>query len=336
MKVAIIGFGHAGRMHLAGMRMAAGIEPVAVCDPAADRRLAATEIGLRAYSRLEDLLHEEEIDAVVVCTPPGAHAAAAHACLRRGIHVLCEKPMAVDSSEALSLFEAADRAVVTVASKFRHVPEIRHVRHLSAAGELGEPIGFSISFRAVIDMSTRWHVQSEHSGGGVIADNGPHAFDIITYLFGEIGAVQATVLPARQQLPVEDEAWLEVETAGGVVGTVDLSWSQAPADDVYMTLQFTRALVVIGWKSSMMKRCGRGWSNFGGRYDRDKAHCDMHNAFRAALRDGRDLWITPRECVRSVAAVEAGYRSLRSGRRERVAPVRTRFAESERRQDAAP
>lgn len=324
MKIAIIGFGHAGQIHLSAVRELPGIEAVAVCDPSPERRQAAAALGLRSHGTLHELLLCEDLDAVVISTPPQQHVAAALACLAQGIHVLCEKPLATASPEALAMFRAANHHTrLAVASKFRHVEALRRVRDLLVSGALGEPVGFHVSFRSKVDMSARWNSRLKQSGGGVIADNASHVFDIVAYLLGPLASVSAVALAALQPLEVEDSAALQIETSAGVVGSAELSWSLPPAGDAYVTLQASEATVVVGWKRSAIKRKGQAWESFGDPYDRTRAHRSMHLAFAQAAGSGHGLWITREECLQTVAAVEACYRSLRSGNNESLSATTT-------------
>src|SRR2546428_656594 len=77
-----------------------------------------------------------------------AHGALAIECLKNGLHVLCEKPLALHTWDAIRMFDAArrHRRLLLVASKFRHVPAIARVREILLAGEMGDPVAFEVSF----------------------------------------------------------------------------------------------------------------------------------------------------------------------------------------------
>src|SRR5512139_3570629 len=174
MRVGIVGLGRIGGVHLEAWKSIPEAEVVAVCDTfLTGRRRARTE-GVLAYADLERMLDCEQLDAVSVCTPPADHAEVVTACLNKGVHVLCEKPLAVTTWDALTMLPAASRRrrQLLLATKFRHVPELALARELLASGELGDPITFEISFCSPVDMSRRWNSLPHRSGGGVIIDNG--------------------------------------------------------------------------------------------------------------------------------------------------------------------
>ena len=102
---------------------------------------------------------------------------------------------------------------------------MRRAKELIDAGSLGRILNFRLMFGGYIDMHDQWYARKALAGGGIIMDNGPHAADLMRYLFGcEIKSVSAQV--ARiQNLEVEDTAKLDVCMANDTSGTGDLSWS---------------------------------------------------------------------------------------------------------------
>ena len=325
-RIAIIGLGRAGSIHLEALKAVPGAQVVAVCDASAEMRARAEAAGIAAYASPDAMLARASLDGVVVCTPPADHAAISTRCLAHGVHVLCEKPLALTTWDVLTMLQAANRAhrKVLVASKFRHVPEVSRARTLLAAGELGEPVSFEISFCSPVDMRERWNAQSSLSGGGVIIDNGCHAFDIVSYLFGSIRRVHATRLKSLQAVAVEDSATLQVWAGEGVVGRVDLSWSLAPPRDSYLVVHGSHGSIEIGWQGARLKRVGQAWRDIGGPYDKLGAHRAMNGCFVDSIDNGSEPWISASECLQTVAAVDAAYRSLESGTTEWVAIQGTR------------
>ena len=321
MRIGIIGFGRAATVHLDALRLLPGVEVVAACDPFPDGRDRARAAGLAAYGGLEELLARTQLDGAVVCTPPAEHADIAITCLERGLHVVCEKPLALTTWDVLKMLQTAnrERRRVLVASKFRHVPEVVRLNEMLAAGDLGEPVSFEVSFCSPVDMSGRWNSQRRLAGGGVIIDNGCHAFDIVSFLFGSIRRVHATRLKPLQALEVEDSATIQVWAGEGVVGRVNVSWSlSAPRDD-YLVVHGSEATVEVGWQSCRLKRNGQPWRDIGGAYNKIEAHRTMHACFVQSIANGGDPWISTPECLQVVATVDAAYRSLESGASEWVA-----------------
>lgn len=315
MRVGIIGLGGAGKMHLGAWRATEGIEVVAACDPMlATRRWARSE-GLRAFTDPIEMVERAQLDIVSICTPPMQHAPVAIACLEAGVHVLCEKPLTITTGTALRMLRAASRTDrhLLMATKFRHVHDLRAARELIAAGEIGEPVAFEIDFSSKVDMSTRWNSRRMLSGGGVVIDNGCHALDIVTFLFDPVSRVQATRLKSLQDIAVEDSATMLVAAGKGLIGRIEVSWSLNTLRETYVTVYGSKATIEIGWRGSRLRVAGEPAREIGPGYDKHVAHQQMMAAFRDLVVGKGRPWISPGEVMRTVAAVEAAYRSMRTG-----------------------
>jgi predicted dehydrogenase len=315
MRVGIIGLGRAGRVHQDAWRAVPGVEVAAICDPAPAVRRAARAEKVAAYADPGEMLDAVPLDAVSICSPPVFHAPLALACLERGLDVLCEKPLATNGRAALRMAQAAARTgrTLLLATKFRHVPDLAAARELIAAGEIGEPVAFEIDFSSMVDMRGRWNARRALAGGGVIIDNGCHAFDIVSYLFGTVTRVHATRLKPVQDIPVEDSATILVGVGRGLVGRIDLSWSLQTGRETYVTIYGSRGTIEVGWRGSRLKVAGKPVREIGPGYDKHAAHRRMMAAFVGVVAGSARPWISPGEGLRTVAAVEAAYHSLRSG-----------------------
>jgi predicted dehydrogenase len=333
-RVGIIGVGHAGRIHLEAWQGVDGVEIVAIADRVPAIRRWGRDLGLRTYADPLDMIARETLDAVSICTPPVHHAQVAVACLERNLDVLCEKPLAVTGPEALRMLRVATRVRrhLLLATKFRHVPDLQRARELIAEGRIGEPVAFEIDFSSMVDMSKRWNSRRALAGGGVVIDNGCHAFDIVAYLFGTVARVHATRLKPLQNIAVEDSATVLVAAGQGLIGRIDLSWSLATGRETFVTVYGSEGTIEVGWRGSRLRPAGRPPEPIGNGYDKGEAHRRMLTAFRDVVTEGKQAWISPGECLRTVAAVEAAYLSLRSGGWVTVDMMGMR--ESRRRQEA--
>lgn len=328
MKTAVIGLGHAGRLHVDSLATLDHHEIAAVCDPSAAAREKALAMGIPAYSSFDKMLDETDLDAVTIAAPPGDHADMSIAALHHGLHVLCEKPLALTTRDAVAMLRTANGLGrhLLLATKFRHVPEIARAREILASGEIGEAITFEIRFSSSVAMGDRWNSRRHLSGGGVLIDNGSHAFDLVSYLFGRIRRVQAMLLKPIQSLEVEDSATVMVQARDGIVGRIELSWSLQTGQDAYLTIHGSKGSIEIGWQNSRYRKGQGEWEPIGSRYDKIDAHARMHDAFAGSIAAPPEAtpWITPVECLLTVAAVESAYRSVRTGGWERVETERIR------------
>lgn len=309
---AIVGTGGIAHSYAAAFQNNPHAELVAVTDV---NPTAATAFGAK-YGVPAVTSHTAlpEVDAVVVCTPPDTHADIAMDLLRRGVHVLCEKPFTLASADARRMQYEAQKAgrLLTMGSKFRYVADVTRAKELVAAGEIGEVILFENAFTSRVDMTARWNSQPAVSGGGVLIDNGTHSVDVIRYFLGPLAEVHAVEGKRVQNLPVEDTARLFVRSAAGVMGSIDLSWSINKELDWYVNIYGSRGTIQVGWKQSRVKPLGGEWKVFGNGYDKVQAFTAQVTNVAKAIRRQEPLLITSDDAIASVEVIEAAYRSMRA------------------------
>jgi predicted dehydrogenase len=243
--------------------------------------------------------------------------------LEGGLHVLCEKPLAIDSLSARRMFNAATRAgrVLTMASKFRYVDDVVAAKSIFASGLLGEIVSFENTFTAHVDMAARWNSDPRLSGGGVLIDNGTHSVDIMRYLFGPLSELQVVEGKRIQTARVEDTVRLFVRTMGGVMGNIDLSWTINKEQPNYLSIYGSQGTLHVGWKESKYRRTSDAdWTVFGKGYDKFAAFASQLDNFARHLRGEEPLVITAEDGLASVAAIEAAYRALHGTKWQPVAP----------------
>jgi predicted dehydrogenase len=196
----IIGVGWAGQQHIAACHalLDAEVTAIAGLEEPVRTELAAKYGVERHVARWEDLLELDGLDAVSVAVPTFLHAPITIAALERGLHVLCEKPMARNEAEASAMVGAARAAgrVLDVGFNHRQRGDILKLREVVAAGELGRPYyakGWWMR-RTGIPRLGSWFVTAELAGGGPLVDIGVHVLDYAMYLLGSprVTAVSAS------------------------------------------------------------------------------------------------------------------------------------------------
>lgn len=293
----------------------------------ADCRLEAAEAmaeaaGCGSFGGVEEMLAEMQLDAALVCTPPATHPDVCRELMAAGVNVLCEKPLAISSAAAEDMLGAATRhgVLFTMASKFRYVPDVARAKSLVTSGVLGEVVMFENVFTGRVDMTHRWNAVPDVSGGGVLIDNGTHAVDIARFFLGDLLEVQAMEGRRIQELPVEDTAKMFVHAAGGVLGSIDLSWSVSKELPYYIAVYGSAGTLLVGWRESKYRRTGDAdWTVFGDGYDKFVAFERQINNFAAAIAGDEPLLVHPDDALASVRVIEAAYRSLARGQWEPIA-----------------
>ncbi|WP_335872592.1 Gfo/Idh/MocA family protein [Bacillus sp. 2205SS5-2] len=218
------------------------VEIVAVCDIVEERVQKTADIyGANAYIRFEDLLANEDIHAVSVCTPNNLHASISIAALNAGKHVLCEKPMATSREEAERMIIAAkenDRKLM-IAHNQRFVSSHRKAKQLIENGEIGKIYSFRSAFGHggpegwSADGKNSWFFKKEEAYIGAMGDLGVHKTDLLRYILGEefveVGAFIET--SAKKNADVDDTAVCVLKTESGTIGTLAASWSYVSKED---------------------------------------------------------------------------------------------------------
>lgn len=207
---AVIGTGFIGPVHIEGLRRA-GVRVAGVLGSSASRSLeAAQALGLpRGYTSLDDLLGDAEVDVVHITTPNRFHFAQASAALRAGKHVLCEKPLAMDSSESEELVQIARDSGLAAGVNYnlRYYPLCIEAAERRRAGEVGELVhvaGSYVQDWLFHETDFNWRVLGEEGGQlRAISDIGTHWLDLIHFITGrEVEAVLAdlkTVFSTRRR-----------------------------------------------------------------------------------------------------------------------------------------
>lgn len=287
----------------------------------ADCRLEAAQAladgaGCVAFSSVDEMLDELELDAALVCTPPSTHPEVCCHLIESGVAVLCEKPLAIDSASARRMIAAADsRGVVfTMASKFRYVTDVARAKSFIASGLIGEVVLFENVFTGRVDMTQRWNSDPKIAGGGVLIDNGTHSVDVTRYVLGGLAEVQAMEGHRIQGLEVEDTAKMFVRSQEGVLGSIDLSWSVSKELPYFIAVYGSKGAILVGWRESKYRQAGdKEWTVFGQGYDKVDAFKRQLENFAGAVGGEESLVVTPEDGLASVQVIEAAYRSLTRG-----------------------
>jgi 1,5-anhydro-D-fructose reductase (1,5-anhydro-D-mannitol-forming) len=214
---------------------------VMVRDQARAAAIAAVFGAQRAYSRVEDLLADPEIEAVYIATPPNVHRAHVEAAAAAGKHILLEKPLAIEERDGEAMIAAAARAGVQFAVCFplRHTATVRTLAQWMRDGTLGEMVYLraQMAKRYALEAGD-WRADRVQAGGGVIMDLGSHLLDLAVALGGPLRRVQATMSTRLWPIDVEDTALLLLDFESGAAGSVELSFAvggEASALEVYGT-----------------------------------------------------------------------------------------------------
>ncbi|MFN8353613.1 MAG: Gfo/Idh/MocA family oxidoreductase [Spirosomataceae bacterium] len=199
-KVAVAGVGFIGPAHIEALRRNPNIEVVSILHPIpGEADVKAEQLGIpKAHLNYDDLIADESVQVVHVCTPNNLHFEQAKKALLAGKHVICEKPLATTIAEAEELVELAAKTGLVNAVHFnlRYYPIVRQMKVMREKGELGDlysVIGTYLQDWLFHQTDYNWRLEPDKSGDSrAIADIGSHLMDLIEYISGnKISAVMA-------------------------------------------------------------------------------------------------------------------------------------------------
>jgi predicted dehydrogenase len=251
----------------------------------------------------------------VLCTPPVTHPALAAMFAGRGVHVLSEKPLAIDRHAAAAMIATADEhgVVLTMATKFRFCADVNQARQLVADDAIGAVRLVENAFTSRVDMSNRWNSDPAVSGGGVLVDNGTHSVDLVRYVLGPIAEILAVESSRPEGFVVDDTARLHLRTEDGLDAHVDLSWSIDKSLADFLHIYGTTGEIRVGWRESAWRAYGGDWEAIGSGYAKGPAMGGALDAFCAAVRGTAPLAVTADDMIAATTAIDAAYESLRRG-----------------------
>lgn len=272
MRIGIIGTGWGSRVQVPAFRET-GHEIVGIAGHDAEKtRRIATDLGVGAFASAEELIERAEIDLVSIVSPPATHLPLSRLAFSRGLHVLCEKPTALNAAEAAEMLGLAGRhpsLLAMIDHELRFLPSWQEAkRRIGTLGAIRTiEVRYSSPSRRDPNRAwTWWSDRDQH--GGIWGAVGSHFIDAIRYLAGEIDAVQgvlATFVPSRpageerRAVTSDDFAAAHLRLRSGAFAVMSFSVVAAVDEETAMTLVGERGAIRLAGTSLLETRDGR-WS----------------------------------------------------------------------------
>jgi perosamine synthetase len=315
-RVAIVGCGYIGKWHALAYARNPNVEIAAFVDidRARAEQLAGEYGPAKVYQTHLELLGHDRVDAVSLCTLPGSHHEISMDLLNAGVHVLCEKPLAVSVHEAEEMVAAAheNNLVLLTAFKFRFFEEVNKAKEMIAAKRFGRIINFRLMFAGYLDISGKWYSKKHLSGGGVIMDNGSHAFDLVRYILGDFNIV-STGINHHQYLDVEDTARILVRLQEGASGMIDLSWSAGVPSSSYLEVYGEEGSLFLDLKGISYKfKTWGAWKRVDNKTDEKDGFSRQINHFIDCVEGQMPLVIEPCDGIKTQVMIETAYQSFKT------------------------
>ena len=293
----------------------------------------------RAYDSAEQLLKNDDLDAVYIATPVFTHSELTRLAADHGKHVLCEKPLGLNADDALRTVEYCREkgVLLSVDLMMRHGAHINRIREAVAAGEIGQVVSADARFSCWMPNAC-WLTDPARAGGGPLMDTGIHLIDLLRYVTGqEVTAV--TAMNERISFPpegygVEDSSTVLMRMTNGAQCTVFTNFNIPDSAGKWTVNLFGTRGRLLGDKIIGQLDEGTLWemalregeddfyaepvagntvgtelsAQFGNLYTRTLSD------FGEAILHGGTAFIDPMECVRDQRIIDAAYESSRTGR----------------------
>ncbi len=231
LRLGLIGCGDMGQLRAAAVSRTNSLQLVAVSDLDANRATAAaSRCGAAIDYDWRDMIQREDIDAVIISTPPSLHTQMSIEALNSGKHVLCEKPLARTPDECRNIVAAAESSDRFLATGFnyRFYPSFKKAREFLDSGIIGELDHIrSYAGYSATDHNQPWIHDIEVVGGGALRDNGIHLIDLTRYFLGEVAEVKGFASNTVWGFEgCEDNGFALLRSQTGKIATVHASWTE--------------------------------------------------------------------------------------------------------------
>lgn len=341
LRVSVVGCGDIGRSNARAVTSAPSTVLALCQDVDLDlARAAAAEAGAEPTDDFDRAIDPAVADAVLLSVPHHLHEPLSIAAIENGLHVIIEKPMAVDLASARRMADAADQAGVhlTTCFPYRHDADVVTAARLVREGALGDVHGFTIVFHAdkpdaywmggFSGRSTSdWRTHVDQAGGGVLIMNVTHHIDLLRHITGADPSEVSAFVRDRDGGGIEEQAVVAVRLDGGAVGTLAASSETpgAPAERFEIwgshgTIRIAPSAEVFTERAVGGARPGE-WCAFPDSPE-VASRTVFVERFARAIRDGDQTDVTVEDGLAVQAFIDAAYRSAANGVPVTVEPAR--------------
>ncbi|MBE6731837.1 MAG: Gfo/Idh/MocA family oxidoreductase [Ruminococcaceae bacterium] len=318
LRFGIVGCGVAANFHVKALGNFEDTELYGVYDAyKAGAESFAQKYGVKVYESFEEMLSDENIDAVTICTPSGLHAEQAIKAIRANKHVLIEKPLATEIEDAEKVYEEAKKynKIVDVVAQLRLSKSVRRIKKALTEERLGKITLVELQmvyYRSdEYYNSAPWRGTFKMDGGGAMMNQGIHGMDLLLYLFGPAENTFGFAETAVRKIETEDTAAAVIKFKSGALCTVSATTSVYPGSPRRLRICGTKGTIVLT-EDSISE-----WSVMGEDPDKyvreshytsfDKPEAIPESAHNGVVRDFADAILKNRE---PVSTAKDGYNAV--------------------------
>jgi predicted dehydrogenase len=328
-KIGILSFAHHhGEAYLSNLRLMDDVELIGVADDDQSRgQKIAVQNDARFFPSYEALF-DAKPDGVIICTENNRHRPLVEMAASRGVHVLCEKPIATNLEDARAIVEVCEKADVFMMTAFpmRFSAPLLGIKAGLERGDFGDVYCFNATNQGELPTKHRdWFVDPELAGGGAIMDHTVHLVDIMRWFTGsEVDTMYArsNKIFHAEDVEVETGALEMMTFENKIFATIDASWSRPQYWPTWGGLTFEmvtqRGAVVVDAFRQNLNVYRHEWQRSNWAYWGSDMNHAMLSDFAAAIRENRPPRVTGLDGLRAVEATVAAYESDRTGQTVQV------------------
>jgi myo-inositol 2-dehydrogenase/D-chiro-inositol 1-dehydrogenase len=300
-RIALVGAGRMGSVHLGALQSSPTIELVGVVEPVAARREQLVAHGLRVYESPDQLLRGEPPEGVLIAAPSDQHPELVAMFAAASIPMLCEKPLGVRASQSADAARSAEEAGVLLQVGYwrRFAPDLQALRARIVAGHLGDIYQLACMQWDAQPPSEQFRAHS----GGIAVDMGVHEFDQTRWLLGQefewVSAAAAGPSAQPRSSSDPDAATLLAQLSGGTAVTISLGRRFPHADSCWLEV----------WGTDGYERLTFMWDTAGEEVFRNSMRRQAE-AFARAVRGGALEGAAGSDAVAALRVAEMAARSL--------------------------
>jgi predicted dehydrogenase len=343
-RVALVGAGDIGSLRARAVHELSELELVVVADISSARaKELAGRYGAESSERPLESLHRNDVDLVIVSTPPDSHADLSLAALAAGKHVLCEKPLSntLESAERMCRAASENGAYLKTGFNHRYFPAFTFARRLTSSGALGSVayVKAYAGHQGGEEFGHEWIHEGSVTGGGSLVDNGIHILDLTRLFLGD--EVETAHGYSSNMIwhfeDAEDNAFALFRTSSGKTAQIHTSWTgwngyrfwvEAVCERGYVKASYPPMSVEWGEVTEpgararrrrkwfplfQLKERLRGWQ-----WTIVRSFKQELGDFAAGIRSGHEVPATGEDGLRAMQMAHAIYRSSREGKQVRV------------------
>lgn len=326
--IGIVGLGNIASTHARAIMGVQQAELVAACSRSETNRSSFSKnFDVTIYSDVGDLLSDDNIDVISICTPSGTHLDYGTLAADAGKHIIIEKPIEITVERGQALVDCCKKNGVKLAVIYqnRFIPEVIQLKEAINRGEIGKPVMVHASVKWFRDQDyytgSGWRGTLDMDGGGAVINQSIHTIDLIVWLMGDISSLSSYKSTlTHPEIEAEDNAVAVMEFKNGALGVFEASTSIIPAQARWIEINGTIGTARLdGNQFSILKKNGNESSSS---VSKNKTgadsplsgmniqyHQNQYEQIIEALIKNQIPEVTGEESLRSLAIVEAIYKS---------------------------